>query len=60
MADDIQALVDEVGFKPILHLLLESSTNARLVQTLAERWWDTTYTFHITKREMTVTPYDFH
>ena len=30
------------------------------MQCLIERWWDTTYTFHITKREMMVTPYDFY
>ena len=27
---------------------------------LIERWWDITYTFHIAKQEMTVTPYDFY
>lgn len=27
---------------------------------LAEKWWDTTYTFHIAEREMTVTPHDFY
>ena len=31
-----------------------------LVQCLIERWWDTTHTFHIAKREMMVIPYDFH
>ena len=35
------------GFKPITHLLLETSTSAILVQCLVERWWDTTYTFHV-------------
>ena len=27
---------------------------------LAERWWDTSHTFHIAGREMTMTPHDFH
>jgi len=31
-----------------------------LVQCLIERWWNTTHTFHIIEREMTVTPYDFY
>ena len=31
-----------------------------LVQALAERWWDTTHTFHIAEKEMTITPYDFY
>lgn len=26
---------------------------------VAERWWETTYTFHIVGRQMTITPYDF-
>ena len=30
------------------------------MQCPIERWWDTTHTFHIAKREMTVIPYDFH
>ena len=38
----------------------ERSTSAVLVQTLAKRWWDTTHTFHIADREMTITPHDFH
>ena len=50
----------EASFEPILHLLLESPANAILMQTLAKRWWDTTHTFYITKREMIVTPYNFH
>ena len=49
-----------VGFKLIICLLPERSTNAILVQTLAEKWWDTTCTFHIIDREMIVTPHDFH
>ena len=48
------------GFEPIIHLLSESFTSAILVQTLAERWWDTTHTFHIVDRGMTMTPHDFH
>jgi len=30
------------------------------VQMLVEKWWDTTHTFHIAEREMTMTPHDFH
>ena len=48
------------GFEPIIHLLPKRSASAILVQTLAERWWDTTHTFHIVDREMTVTPHGFH
>ena len=41
-------------------LLLESFASDVLGQVLAERWWDTTRTFHIVEREMTMTPHDFH
>ena len=42
------------------HLLLKRSARAILVQTLVERWWDTTYTFPIADMEMTMTPHNFH
>ena len=48
------------SFEPVLRLLLESHASAILVQSLVERWWNPTHTFHIAKREMIVTPYDFH
>jgi len=38
----------------------ERSASAALAQALVERWWDTTYTFHITDQEMTITPHNFH
>ena len=56
---ETKAYIREAGFEPIIGLLLEKSVSATLVQCLIERWWDTTYTFHIAEREMTVTPYDF-
>ena len=31
-----------------------------VLYALAERWWDTTNTFHISFREMTMTLLDFH
>ena len=55
---ETKVYIREAGFKPIIGLLLEKSVSATLVQCLIERWWDTTYTFHIAEREMTVTPYD--
>ena len=30
------------------------------MQALVEGWWDTTHTFHIVGREITMTPYAFH
>ena len=57
---ETKAYIWEAGFEPIIDILLEKSANATLVQCFIERWWDTTHTFHIAKREMTVIPYDFH
>ena len=60
MVKETRTLVDVANYEPFMRLLLESSTNDVLVQALAERWWDTTYTFHIAKYEITMTPHDFH
>ena len=51
-----KAYIREVGFKPIIGLLLEKSASATSVQYLIERWWDTTYTFYIAEWEMIMTP----
>ena len=57
---ETKAYIWEAGFEPIIDILLEKSANATLVQCFIERWWDTTHTFHIVEREMTVTSYDFY
>ena len=31
-----------------------------MAQTLIERWWDSTHTFHIADQEMTIIHHDFH
>ena len=60
LAEVSKAHIRAAGFKPIVLLLPERSESAILVQSLAKRWWDNTHTFHIAKREMTVTSHDFH
>ena len=60
LTKDTKTLVCVAGFEPIMCLLLESSTNGILVQVLADRWLDTTHTFHIARMDLTVTPHDFH
>ena len=57
---ETKAFILKAGFEPIIGLLPKKSASAALVQCLIERWWDTTYTFHVTERELTVTPYDFY
>lgn len=55
-----KALVRAADFEALKARLPESSTSGELVQALAKSCWDTTHTFHITGRKMTMTPYDFH
>ena len=57
---ETRGYIREVGFEPIIGLLPEKSTSATLVQCLIRKWCDTTHTFHITKRGMTVTHYNFY
>ena len=60
LAPKTRGYIRDAGFQPIVNLILEKFASATLVQCLIERWWDTTHTFHITEREMRVTPYDFY
>ena len=60
LIDDTKAFICVVDFEPIIRLLPKSHTSAILVQSLVERWWNITHTFHIVDREMTMTPHDFH
>ncbi|KAK9991437.1 hypothetical protein SO802_026422 [Lithocarpus litseifolius] len=57
---ETKALVYAVGIGPFIRLLLEGVASDILVQALTKRWWDTTHTFHIVEREITVTLHDFH
>ena len=52
--------IQATGFEPIILLLPQRLASAILAQCPIERWWDTTHTFYIVEREMTVTPRDFH
>lgn len=54
-----KAVICVASFKLIIRLLSARSTSTILVQSLAERWWDTTYTFYIADKEMIVTSHDF-
>ena len=60
LTKDTMALIDMADFTLVGRLLPEGSASGILVQTLAERWWDIAYTFHIAEREMTMTSHDFH
>ena len=60
MTQETKGYICATGFKPIIYLLLETFASAILVQCLAERWWDTTYTFHIADWKMKVITHDFH
>ena len=60
LTEETRGHIQATGFEPFICLMPKRSASAVLVQTLAERWWDTTHTFHIAGREMTITPYEFH
>ena len=60
LTTETRAHIHVAGFETIICLLLERFDSAILVQTLVERWWNTTHTFHIANREMIVIPHDFH
>ncbi|KAI8559157.1 hypothetical protein RHMOL_Rhmol04G0151600 [Rhododendron molle] len=52
-------LVEEAGFGPFIQLLTAVRVDRAVMTALAERWWDTTNTFHFRFGEMMVTPLDF-
>ncbi|BBG99152.1 hypothetical protein Prudu_008748 [Prunus dulcis] len=58
MHDTVKAKVKESGFLPFLSILGHGKKGDRpLLVALAERWWDTTHTFHFDEvGEMTMTP----
>ena len=60
LTEETRGHIQATGFEPIICLMPKRSASAVLAQTLAERWWDTTHTFHIAGREMTITPHEFH
>ncbi|KAI5344927.1 hypothetical protein L3X38_012804 [Prunus dulcis] len=61
MHEMVKAKVQEAGFLPFLSILGHGKKGDRpLLVALAERWWDTTHTFHFDEvGEMTMTLTDF-
>ncbi|KAF5931800.1 hypothetical protein HYC85_027971 [Camellia sinensis] len=60
LPDAVQRIVDRAGFGTFCRGLSRLSTCRPLLAALAERWWDTTDSFHFSAtRDMTMTPYDF-
>lgn len=48
------------GLQPLIDGLSRVEVDSALIQTLTEKWWDTTHTFHFDQfGEMTMTPKDF-
>lgn len=57
---NVRERVDSTVFSGFIDHLHSNKTNTMLLQALAEKWWDTTHTFHMNCiGEMTVTPTDF-
>ncbi|CAB4278440.1 unnamed protein product [Prunus armeniaca] len=60
MQDTLKAKVKEVGFFPFVSILRHGKKRDRPLVALAERWWDTTHTFHFDEvGEMTMTSMNF-
>ncbi|PON93795.1 Aminotransferase-like mobile domain containing protein [Trema orientale] len=56
----IKDKVHRTGFKHFIDGLSISQVQSALIQCLAEKWWNTTHTFHLDNLgEMTMTPKDF-
>ncbi|KAI8542864.1 hypothetical protein RHMOL_Rhmol08G0173100 [Rhododendron molle] len=55
----VRELVDAAGFGEFIQTLTRSRIDHAVLVALAERWRDTTNTFHLPIGEMTVTPADF-
>ncbi|KAI8546934.1 hypothetical protein RHMOL_Rhmol07G0158200 [Rhododendron molle] len=55
----VRDLVDAVGFGEFIRTLTRSRIDHAVLVALAERWKDTSNTFHLPIGEMTVTPADF-
>ena len=60
LTDETRQLVIDAGFGKLATDTITRRPGPTLVLALAERWWDTTHTFHIAGREYTMTPYDFY
>ena len=57
----VKQMVDGKGFNSIISALTYSSyaSSQAMMCALVERWMDTTHTFHLPVREMTITLLDF-
>ena len=55
-----RSMVELAGFKHFVESQPTKTTKKIFLYALAERWWDTTLTFHIARVEMMITPYDIH
>ena len=60
LSDAVRHIVDQAGFGAFCRGLSRLTTSRPLLAALAERWWDTTDSFHFSATgDMTMTPYNF-
>ncbi|KAF5932472.1 hypothetical protein HYC85_028643 [Camellia sinensis] len=60
LPDAVRDIIDEAGLGIFCRGLSRLTTCRPLLAALAERWWDTTDSFHFSVAgDMTMTPYDF-
>jgi hypothetical protein len=59
LPEAVREIVRQAGFGEFVGVLTRASNDRQVVRALAERWWDTTNSFHFSFGELTVTPLDF-
>lgn len=60
LPNEVRLKIYNTGLKPLIEGFSSVEIDNALIQALAEKWWDTTHTFHFDKfGEMTLTPKDF-
>ncbi|KAI7990360.1 Protein MAINTENANCE OF MERISTEMS, partial [Camellia lanceoleosa] len=60
LPDAVRQIMDQAEFGAFCKGLSRLTTSKPLLAALAERWWDTTDSFHLSATgDMTMTPYDF-
>jgi hypothetical protein len=60
LSPETRAWVETMGFKRFIKLQPTKLAKKIILYVLAERWWDTTHTLHISGVEITITLYDIH
>lgn len=56
----VKEIVNQTVFKDFMTIQTHQNIDRQVVVALAERWWDSTNTFHLPLGEVTLTPLDYY